>query len=107
MQNYSKNPEGIAEFIENYTPYDPYGKEGNESKLKELLIDLYMAKAENKYDKNRVIENNRYEELVKDEKVNKILQEIGKINKIRYSDRLSNLLNKNWKIKFDYSTFLK
>jgi hypothetical protein len=53
-----------------------------------------MAKARNKYDYQRTEEDNRYNELINDEEVRKILEQIEEINKIRYGNNLSNLINK-------------
>ena len=107
IMNYKNDPEKVGSFIENFTPYKPYGTDSQKNKLENLLIDLYMAKAENKYNDNREILDNRYEELIADQKIVSILRQIENVNKIRYGNNLDELLGeKTWKIKFDFSKFL-
>ena len=107
IMNYNSDPEKVGSFIENFTPYKPYGTDGQKHKLENLLIDLYMAKAENKYNDKREILDNRYKELIADQKIISILRQIENVNKIRYGNNLDELLgDKTWKIKFDFSKFL-
>lgn len=103
LKEYKSKPEQIIKMVENYTPYDKYG--GKEQEISQLLVELFKAKLRNYAEEPRG-EENRYDELIQDSEVLSILNQLEKINKIRYGkDKLNNLFSKKWMIKFDFTAW--
>lgn len=116
LKQSDQNKYTLTQFVMNYTPYDPYRDDSRAKDLQNLLVDLYVAKAENAkntFGDALTYENltdhfvaegkNRYEELKSDKKILELLRKINKLNLMINPKRMDKLISKKWTIQFDYS----